>query len=248
MMKCSIFIVTIVILFFTGAENCYCQFEIDFETGFAFTGYNDVRIPGTTGTLFSLKDDLSPDAVFFVRARFSKYFGKKHFVSVLAAPLRIKSRGILDRDIFFEGILFESGDDVTADYRFDSYRFTYRYMFYDSGRLSAGAGITGKIRDAEIRLTDGFTTTSKKNTGFVPLVNFSIQYFLTDGFSLLLDGDALAAPQGRAEDIFAGAVYSVNPDIGLKAGYRILEGGADNDEVYSFALVNYISAGVFIRI
>ncbi|MBN2362710.1 hypothetical protein JXL83_01100 [candidate division WOR-3 bacterium] len=248
MMKWSIFILIIAIFLFPGSENCYCQFEIDFETGFAFTGYNDVRIPGTTGTLFSLKDDLSPDAVFFVRGRFSKSFGNRHLVSVLAAPLRIKSRGILSRDIFFEGILFESDDNVTADYRFDSYRFTYRYMFYDRGRFSAGAGITGKIRDAEIRLTNGLTTTSKKNTGFVPLVNFNIQYLLTNGFSLLLDGDALAAPQGRAEDIFVGAVYSVNPDIGLKAGYRILEGGADNDEVYSFALVNYISAGVIIRI
>jgi hypothetical protein len=32
----------------------------------------------------------------------------------------------------------------------------------------------------------------------------------------------------------------------LKAGYRIVEGGAENDEVYTFALINYISIGAII--
>jgi hypothetical protein len=33
----------------------------------------------------------------------------------------------------------------------------------------------------------------------------------------------------------------------LKAGYRIVEGGADNIEVYSFALIHYASIGALIR-
>jgi hypothetical protein len=32
----------------------------------------------------------------------------------------------------------------------------------------------------------------------------------------------------------------------LKAGYRLLEGGADNDEVYNFALINYAAFGFLI--
>ncbi len=32
------------------------QAIIDFETGAVFNGYNDVRIPGDDGTLFSLTD------------------------------------------------------------------------------------------------------------------------------------------------------------------------------------------------
>jgi hypothetical protein len=32
-----------------------------------------------------------------------------------------------------------------------------------------------------------------------------------------------------------------------KAGYRCLEGGADNNEVYTFALVRYLAAGVVVR-
>lgn len=82
----------------------------------------------------------------------------------------------------------------------------------------------------------------------MPLVNFRLDYALGQGFNLLMDVDALAAPQGRAEDIFIGVLYSPTEDLSFKTGYRILEGGADNDEIYNFTLVNYISAGVIIRI
>ena len=70
---------------------------------------------------------------------------------------------------------------------------------------------------------------------------------MNEKFGLLLDGDALAAKQGRAEDILIAATYDISGNIGLKAGYRILEGGADNDEVYNFALFNYFSVGCFLR-
>jgi len=33
----------------------------------------------------------------------------------------------------------------------------------------------------------------------------------------------------------------------LFAGYRILEGGADNEEVYTFSLFHYLVAGVETR-
>lgn len=71
---------------------------------------------------------------------------------------------------------------------------------------------------------------------------------LDEKFGILLEGDALAAPQGRAEDVLLAATYRLSDRFGLKAGYRILEGGADNDEVYNFALFNYASVGLFINL
>ena len=65
---------------------------------------------------------------------------------------------------------------------------------------------------------------------------------------ILLEGDALAAPQGRAEDVLVAATYRLSDHFKIKAGYRILEGGADNDEVYSFALFNYALAGFIINL
>jgi hypothetical protein len=86
----------------------------------------------------------------------------------------------------------------------------------------------------------------KTNVGFVPIINFRMLWKPYDKFGILLEGDALAAPQGRAEDVLIAATYRLSDRIGLKAGYRILEGGADNDEVYNFALFNYASVGLLI--
>jgi hypothetical protein len=60
----------------------------------------------------------------------------------------------------------------------------------------------------------------------------------------LLDGDALAAPQGRAEDVQIAVTYKVSENLQVRAGYRILEGGADNDGVYNFVLFHYASIGL----
>jgi hypothetical protein len=93
--------------------------------------------------------------------------------------------------------------------------------------------------------SDGLES-EKTNVGFVPIINFRMLWNLDEKLGILLEGDALAAPQGRAEDVLIAATYRVSDRFGVKAGYRILEGGADNDEVYNFALFNYASVGLFI--
>ncbi|MFC2134158.1 hypothetical protein ACFLTH_06030 [Bacteroidota bacterium] len=87
----------------------------------------------------------------------------------------------------------------------------------------------------------------KENVGFVPLIHFRLLWNFSDKFSFLLDGDALAAPQGRAEDVLAALIFNASEKIELKAGYRFVEGGADNDEVYNFAFINYASVGAIIH-
>ncbi len=62
-----------------------------------------------------------------------------------------------------------------------------------------------------------------------------------------MDGDALAAPQGRAEDVLLALQLRLNEGLMLKAGYRILEGGANVEEVYNFALIHFIIAGATYR-
>jgi len=38
--------------------------------------------------------------------------------------------------------------------------------------------------------------------------------------------------------------YDVNERLSVNAGYRMLEGGSDSDEVYTFSMFHYIVAGV----
>ena len=233
--------------FFIITSSLQAQLQLDIETGGVFSGYNDVRIPGDGGTLFSLSEELKIDPSVFYRVRAFYDFNPRHHLGVLIAPLSLKSTGQLDRDLIFEGKTFPAKTPLDATYRFNSYRLIYRYDFLLKEKLELGIGFTAKIRDAEISVRGNGIESKKTNVGFVPIIHFRLLWKFYDKFGLLLDGDALAAPQGRAEDVLAALKYQISDQIGLKLGYRILEGGADNDVVYNFALINYVVVGVILN-
>lgn len=237
-----------IVVFFLHPDTALSQLRLDLETSVAFPGYNDVRIPGDTGTFFSLSEELEADPTLALRGKFSYILSENSTIELLGAPLSVESRGQLDRDLHFEGVTFPAGIPLKTLYRFDSYRVTYRYAVYHTEKVRFGLGGTGKIRDAEIRVSGGDLESEKTNVGFVPLINFRLSWYLTPKVHLLLDGDALAAPQGRAEDVLAAGAYRVNDQVTFKLGYRILEGGGDNDEVYTFALFHYAVLGLIMEI
>lgn len=226
-------------VFAEGALARAAQVEASLEGGVVTASRNDVRIPGDDGTPLSLSDELSSPAAPAFRVRAGLRWNERHLITALYAPLRLEARGSVDHDVAFAGQTFPAGTPLYAVYRFDSYRLTYRYSFVRDARWELAAGFTGKIRDAEVSLY-GAGAARKTNTGFVPLLNVHAEWRPGGGaWGLVLDADALAAPQGRAEDVLLAATWAVRPDVVLRLGYRMLEGGADNDEVFSFAWLHY---------
>ncbi len=249
-MKNKIFLTStlfvLILSFNVFSLNGQASFEL--ETGAVGTGYNNVRIPGDQGTLFSLKDDLISKTEIFFRARANYTINSRHTLSLLYAPFKTISNGNVPYDILFEGVTFPANTDLEGTYKFNSYRLTYRYEIVLKPKFEFGLGFTAKIRDAKITIASSGQESEKTNVGFVPIINFRMLWKLDEKFGILLEGDALAAPQGRAEDVLIAATYKLSDRLGFKAGYRILEGGADNDEVYNFALFNYASVGLFIKL
>lgn len=235
-------------LFWSGTGSLNAQLFLDAESGIAVTGYNNVRIPGDAGTTFSFTNDLKADPKIFFRIRAGYTFLKRHTISALYAPLEIRSTGAVPYDIIFNERNFPANTKLTGYYRFNSYRLTYRYDIVQRPKFEFGIGFTAKIRDAAISLATGSEFSEKTNVGFVPIINFRVAWNAGEHWGLLFEGDALAAPQGRAEDVLLAATYKVSDNLRLRAGYRLLEGGADNDEVYNFALVNYASIGVTVAL
>ncbi len=228
---------------FSLVPAAFSQLELDIESGVVFSGYNDARIPGDKGTLFSLSEELEADPGVFYRIRAFYHFNDRHQLGALYAPLSIHSSGQLDRALLFQGEIFAALTPLETTYKFNSYRLFYRYDFLRKEKINIGIGFTAKIRDAKIAVKGDGRESEKTNVGFVPIVHFRLLYKLTNNIAFLFEGDALAAPQGRAEDVLAAFVFRASDKIDLKAGYRIVEGGADNDEVYNFALINYASIG-----
>lgn len=221
--------------------------EVELEGAYVMPVSIDVAIPGDTGTRFSMTDDLSADDTVSARIRFGRVFSGKHWVGVLLAPLTVEADGAMDRDVSFHGADFPAGTPIEATYRFDSYRVSYRYLFHSSDRWQVRFGGALKVRDASISLEGGNRQSEKDNTGLVPLLSFHARWSPAKSWHVLLDGEGLAAPQGRAEDVLLAIQRDLGPRLSLYAGYRLLEGGADNDEVYTFAYFNSLVAGAVFR-
>ena len=219
------------------------QLILDLESGVAAFGYNDVRISGSEGTQFSLSTDFKNKVSPFFRARVQYNIGKRHSVLALYAPLTIKSNGIFQKDIYFQDVIFKAGYITNSTWKFNSYRLTYQYNIIVKEKILFAVGLTAKIRDAKIALSNSDMSAEKTNLGIVPLIRFYADWKVVKKMHLILDGDALVAKQGRAEDILLAIGYDPIERLSIKLGYRLLEGGADNDEVYNFSSVNYAAIG-----
>lgn len=223
------------------------EYVINLQGAAVFTGKNDVRIPGDSGTKFSLSDDLSADTAYTGRLEAGYIHKKRDYFGIVVAPLSVDSHGSVDRNISFAGTTFPANTDLIATFRFDSYRLTWRRKFVAQDNLDVWLGLTGNIRDAAITVEGGGQKAEKSNSGFVPLINFLVDWRFATPWSFRVAGDALAGPQGRAEDVLFAMLYDFNATTKVFAGYRILEGGADNDEVYTFSLFSYAAAGIEVR-
>ena len=226
---------------FSGA---YAQWSIDLESGIPFEGYNDVRIPNEWGTKFSFTDDFELQGpVIPIRLRLSYTFAEKNHLFVLYAPLGLNYEGAAPFDISFQQSLFNQSQMIDGFYKFNSYRLGYRRDVLKSERWTIGVGFTAKIRDARVQLSSGNLSDKKDDLGFVPLLHvFASREF--DRWMLFVDGDGLAGGPGRAFDFFLGGRINITDNLSGKAGYRILEGGADVTDVYNFTLIHFAIIGL----
>ena len=232
---------------FLGPVPVSAEYIINLQGAVVYTEKNDIRIPGDSGTKFSLSDDLSADTEFSGRLEAGYIHKERDYFGIVVAPLSVDSHGRVDRNIDYAGTTFPAGTDLKATFRFDSYRFTWRRKLVSRDDLDVWLGVSGNIRDAEITVEGGGQWATKANTGFVPLINFLVDWRFAKPWSFRAAGDALVGPQGRAEDVLFALLYDISGATKVFAGYRILEGGADNDEVYTFSLFHYAVAGIEVR-
>ena len=224
--------------------NLYAESDtfIQLEGSLLYQTRNDQRIPGNGGTQFDLSDfDQGPFGV--IRLYLGKIFNDRHEWRLLYAPLEIDLKATLPGTVLFNGQTFNAGP-ADAYYKFNSYRLTYAYHFQPMQEWLLAVGGTVKIREAEVKLSQNGVVSSKKNTGFVPLLNFQALRPLGADWNFRFDFDGLAAPQGRAFDISLLAEYKYLKQFSILAGYRMVEGGADNDKVYNFAWLHYATVGL----
>ncbi len=222
------------------------RFRVELEGGAAWQTRNEFAIPGDTGTRVDLAA-IESGPVAALRGTLTWDAGERWSVRLLAAPLRLETSFVPQAPIEFDGATFAAGEATAARYRFDSYRLSGYYRFRPGQRWSFRAGLTAKIRAAEIGLDSASASESYPNVGFVPLLYGAVRYQASERLALELEADAMAAPQGRAEDVALKAELRLSDRASAYVGYRMVEGGADVDKVYTFAWLHYAVVGLSLR-
>lgn len=232
----------------TGAAAQSPRVAIELEGGPAWQSYNDVEIPNDgSATRFSLDELAGPGSWPAARVYLTWNPRQRHGVRLLLAPFSLTETGVPDQVIRFAGVTYPAGQPTLATYTFNSYRLTYRYRFHDSDRTTAWIGFTGKVRDAVIALEQNAVTSRKEDLGFVPLLHLSGEWRVAPRWFLSLDADALAGGPGRAEDVALKTGFELGDGWAVQAGYRTVEGGADVEEVYTFAWLHYAVVSMMWR-
>ncbi len=221
--------------------------SLEAETGLVWFSRNDVRIPNEGGTDFNMLDLIGTGAVPYYRVSIYISIGERNTIRALMAPLRKIGTGSFDDDILFENTRFQAGVPVDGIYRFNTYRFTYRFTFYNRNKWVLGVGAAALIRDAKIELIQADRSDKNTDLGFVPLLHIYAERGFGNRFSLILDAETLAGPQGRATDASLAFNTRFSDRWSLRLGYRILEGGADVDEVYNFSWINFGMASLRVQ-
>ena len=100
-------------------------------------------------------------------------------------------------------------------------------------------GATLLLRDAKIGLEQAGLKASDSNVGVAPLLNFSTEWAFARQWTAIVDFEGLSGGPGRALDLAFKLRYDLTDRWSIGGGYRMLEGGVDNDEVYNFTWFNY---------
>ena len=223
--------------------SAWADTRLSLEGGAVWTLRNDVRIPNNReADRFPLEDISGQGPAPYLRVSLDRALNDRHGLRVVIAPLRVEGSSRLEQTLRFAGEDFGPGR-TRANYQFDTYRLSYRYTLRDNADHSLYVGGTLLVRDAEIRLRQGSADARDTDLGAVPLLHLSGDYRILGDWWLGFDSDALVGPNGRAIDIGTRLEYAVHDELRLFAGMRILDGGADNDSVYTFARFSFFNLG-----
>ncbi len=223
------------------------EVEVMVEGGGVWQYRNDLQIPPTTQGSRVALDQVDSGPFSFYRLEGYWRFAKNHGARVVYAPFKITLNNRPTNDIEFNGQSFSAGEETEYTYQFNSYRLTYFYAFWGHGDDQLNVGFTAKIRDADTIISQAGQKQNYDNVGFVPLLYIEYQKKLGGDWLFHTSFDGLAGGPGRAFDWSFKLRRKISKLATVGLGTRFLEGGADNDKVFSFSLFHYALADIIFH-
>ena len=204
--------------------------------------FNRFAIPNTSEDRVTLPVD---DTLVSYRLTGFFYLESGNQFYFLIAPLATSYTFNSEKNFEFDDENFSADTETEVEYKFNSYRLGYLWK-WNLQSLSFWTGIVGKVRDAQIKVSQESISRKFNNIGFVPLAALGFEYNLFHNISLYSHTDALTASQGSAYDSQVELRLNMK-NAAISFGKRILGGGADNDKVYNFAQFDTYYAGIIYK-
>lgn len=251
--KCSgtVYILPILLLilpFLMPTKVISQNISVEIESGVLWFSKNDVQVPNNSGTRFDMLSLLEADPNPFYRVQINTIINRRHTFRLLLAPLRVNGTGPLFEPVQFGDTTFAPFIPTRGNFKYNTYRFTYQYMFYIKGDWKLGAGLAGLIRDTKIDIVQSNTRESRSHVGFFPLVHFYAERNFGSSFSSIFDIESIAGPRGKSMDAAVTLNYTISPSWRVRGGYRLLAGSTDIDEFYNSTRINYGFLGFRLNI
>lgn len=179
----------------------------------------------------------------YVRLYATYDFNNRHALRLTFAPLQVDGTGSLSDDVTFRDDVFTADAPTEGTYKFNIYRLTYRWTFYDRERWRWGLGAAALVRDAHITLEQGDKKQTRDDLGVVPLLHLYSAYRFNDQVLVILDVEARGRQWDEPSMPPPSRLHTISirdgtwgPDTGRSRG------GADHNEVYTFAWLHYALA------
>ncbi len=210
----------------------------------------DVKVDGDgiRGTTLDLEGDLGLEEESYPVIEIFAGIGKHH-LSLSHYNADYSARNTLNKDIYFDGKLFNINTVVETSLEYEVYDFMYQYDLLDLENILAGfsLGLVGKIKyfDGEVHLKSAVASASEDFSEPIPMlgVNFHVG-LIAD----LLEARILATGMGYNDgNLFDGqAEVSVTPFpfIDIHGGYRMFMIDVETSD----ATLDYETSGPYVTL
>ena len=127
----NVFIITLLILASSYVSAAEKQFIVMTELGSVWQNRNDTQISPSTGTRMAI-DEFDSGPFFHYRLEGYYKMNNKHALRAVYAPLDFNVSGKTEAPVVFNGESFDGTRNLDVRFKFNSYRLTYIYSFWDS--------------------------------------------------------------------------------------------------------------------
>jgi hypothetical protein len=214
--------------------------SVRFETGISSVIKNEFRVPKQGGTDVQFPDS----SQMYYRVEGSWDWNERHGLRFVVAPFSYSEKINTTAPIVFDKTTFASNTETSLNFKFNSYRLGYVYHWIQDTNWTLDVGGTLKVRDALISVEQAGVEEKFTDFGFVPLLYLKVARHWNELWSTALTADGAGSPQGYAVDALIDIEYRWREAYTLSLGYRLLDGGADNDTLKTFSTIQYLSTGL----